>query len=190
LVLMLTTPPRILVTYGSRFGTTGGIAERIGTRLRASGYNVDVRRVEDVIDVDSYAAVILGSGVYNGSWTLETSALVRRLAASLSRRAVWFFSAGTFGDRHPLIGRLIRREPREIGEFTSAIRPRGYRVFAGVIDVARWPWFAKAVLTLLGGGAGDRRDWADIDAWTDTIAHDLAALACPCCRERPVAVAS
>jgi menaquinone-dependent protoporphyrinogen oxidase len=187
---MLTTPPSVLVTYGSRFGSTREIADRIGARLRRAGHLVDVRAVEDVHDVEPYAAVVLGSGVYNGSWTPSANDLIGRTTPLLARRAVWLFSVGTLGDRHPVIGRFMRREPRGIAGVLTAVKPRDYRVFAGVIDGASWPATARLLLRLAGGGFGDRRDWADIDAWSDTIARDIGALAVPCCPPRPLAAAS
>ena len=167
--------PDVLVAYGSRAGSTREIAERIATRLRRHAETVEVLSVDQVIDVDRYRAVVLGSGVYNGSWTADTVELVRRSAATLATRPVWFFSVGTFGDRHPVIGRMMVREPREINEFTAAIHPRDYRVFAGVIDGAHWPWYGKLVLRAFGGRFGDNRDWRDIETWADGIGRVLAS---------------
>jgi menaquinone-dependent protoporphyrinogen oxidase len=177
------------VVYGSRFGSTRDVAHRIADRLRRAGHGVDVRAAGETVDVSPYCAVVLGSGVYNGSWTRETNELIRRASPLLARRAVWLFSLGTFGDRHPIVGRFMTREPREIDEFTSAIRPRDYRVFAGVIDGIGWPRIVRGLVKLLGV-AGDRRDWADIDTWADGIARDVAVLAAPCCSNRPIAAAS
>jgi menaquinone-dependent protoporphyrinogen IX oxidase len=59
---------------------------------------------------DRYDAVVFGSGVYDGSWTVEATELMRRHAAVLARRPVWLFSVGSFGDRHPMVGGLIKKE--------------------------------------------------------------------------------
>ena len=55
----------------------------------------------------------------------------------------------------------------------GAIGPRGYRVFAGVIERSQWPAPSRLLYHLLGGRLGDNRDWADIDAWARTIAAQL-----------------
>lgn len=52
---------------------------------------------------------------------------------------IWLFSVATFGDRKPLLGSLMKREPKNIGELHDTIGPREYRVFAGVIDRRRSP---------------------------------------------------
>ena len=56
--------------------------------------------------------------------------LMRRHAAVLARKPVWLFSVGSFGDRHPIVGGLIKKEPKEISEFEQTLHPQDYRVFA------------------------------------------------------------
>ena len=75
---------RVLVGYASRFGSTRDIAIRIADAVRTRGSSeVDVRSVEDISDVDRYDAMVFGSGVYDGSWTAEATALMRRYAGVL-----------------------------------------------------------------------------------------------------------
>jgi menaquinone-dependent protoporphyrinogen oxidase len=166
---------RMLIGYGSRFGSTRDIAIRIADVVRASGNDVDVRAADEISDCDPYDAVVFGSGVYDGSWTAEATSLVRRQAAVLARKPLWLFSVGSFGDRHPIVGGLIKKEPKEIGEFEQAVHPRDYRVFAGVIDLDHWPAWGRLLFKALGGRAGDNRHWPDIDAWAKEIVHDLQA---------------
>ena len=98
---------------------------------------------------------------------------MRRHAAVLARKPVWLFSVGSFGDRHPIVGGLIKKEPKEISEFEETLHPRDYRVFAGVIDLDHWPAWGRLLFKALGGRAGDNRQWPDIDAWAEKIRQDL-----------------
>lgn len=148
---------------------------RIAERLRGRGREVTVCAVEAATSVDGYDAVVLGSGVYDGAWTDDATAFVRRQAPTLAAMPVWLFSVGSFGDRHPIIGGLMRKEPKEIGEFDHAVHPRDYRVFAGIVDLAHWPTWARLLFQALGGRDGDNRSWPDIDAWADEIAEVLGA---------------
>lgn len=166
---------RVLVGYASRFGSTLDIANRIGDAVRTHGGDVDVRSVDDISEFDRYDAVVFGSGVYDGSWTTEATELVRRHAAVLARKPLWLFSVGSFGDRHPIVGGLIKKEPKEIGEFEQTLHPRDYRVFAGVIDLDHWPAWGRLLFKALGGHPGDNRQWPDIDAWAERIAQELRA---------------
>jgi menaquinone-dependent protoporphyrinogen IX oxidase len=103
---------RVLIGYASRFGSTRDIANRIADAVRKDGSEVDVRSVDEISDLDHYDAVVFGSGVYDGSWTAEATELMRRHAAILARKPLWLFSVGSFGDRHPIVGGLIKKEPR------------------------------------------------------------------------------
>jgi menaquinone-dependent protoporphyrinogen oxidase len=164
---------RVLIAFGSRFGSTEAIARRIADTIHARGADVDVCPVDAVSDVVPYDAVVLGSGVYDGSWTASATELVRRHAAVLTSKPLWLFSVGSFGDRHPIVGGLIKKEPREIAEFEQAVHPREYRVFAGVIDLDHWPAWARLLFKAFGGHAGDNRDWPGIDAWAEEIGDRL-----------------
>lgn len=165
----------VLVGYASRFGSTREIAERIATVVRDEGNAVDVRSADEVMSFDPYDAVVFGSGVYDGSWTAGATELLRRHAACLARKPVWLFSVGSFGDRHPIIGALMKKEPREINEFREFIHPRDYRVFAGVIDLEHWPAWGRLVFMAFGGHQGDNRQWPDIEAWAKEIAQGVQA---------------
>lgn len=166
---------QVLVCYASRFGSTRAIATRIAEALRTRGRDVDLRAVDDVPDVERYDAIVFGSGVYDGSWTAEATALMRRHTSVLARKPLWLFSVASFGDSHPLVGDLIKKEPKEIGEFAHALHPRDYRVFAGVINLDHWPAWGRLLFKALGGRAGDNRHWPAIDAWAEQIGRALSS---------------
>jgi menaquinone-dependent protoporphyrinogen oxidase len=163
----------VLVTYATRYGSTRSIAERIAAGLGERVNGVDVKSLDDVNDLEDYDAIVLGSAVYNGSWIPEANAFVHRNRAALEKRPVWLFSVGAFGDRHRVIGRLMKKEPREIDAVVAAIHPRDYRVFAGVIEPERWSTVGGLILRAFGGHLGDNRDWPDIDAWAEAISREL-----------------
>ena len=164
---------RVLLGYASRFGSTRDIAKRIAGKLRTNDRDVDVLSVDEIADVGPYDAVVFGSGVYDGSWTAEATDFMQRHSPILARKPVWLFSVGSFGDQHPIVGRLMRKEPREISEFEQKVHPRDYRVFAGVINLDHWPAWGRLLFNALGGHAGDNRRWPDIDTWAEKISHEI-----------------
>lgn len=163
----------VLVAYATRFGSTQGVAERISQTLEARGHRVELRACDVVNDAGAYSAVVVGSAVFNQRWLPQADQFIWRNIAALSTRPVWLFTVGSFSDRKPLIGRLTKREPRNIGQFTKAIKPREYRVFAGVIDRGQWPLLSRLFYAFLGGHAGDNRDWESIEEWAESIARTL-----------------
>ena len=166
---------RCLVVYASRHGATAGIATRIAARLVHSGASVDLCGVGEVDTLDGYDAFVLGAPVYDQSWPPEANAFVASNRDALAVRPLWLFSVGSFGDTKPLIGPLMHKEPKKIGEIRTEIRPREYRVFQGVIQKHQWPFWSRVFFHTLGGRLGDHRDWPTIDEWADRIAAELSS---------------
>ena len=78
----------VLVVYASRHGGTQGIAERIGQVLRTDGIQAEVQPADQVAGVGNADAVVIGSGVYMGSWLHEATDFLRRNVDGLAERAV------------------------------------------------------------------------------------------------------
>ena len=88
---------RVLVAYGSKYGSTAEIAQAIGTTLRVAGLEVDVKRAHEVRSLEPYRAVVLGSAVYMARWRRDAIRLLRR-RSELGEREVWLFSSGPVGE--------------------------------------------------------------------------------------------
>jgi len=172
---------RILVAYASKHGATQGIAERIAAQLSAVGIDTNAQPVSAVGDLAGYDAFVIGSAAYIGHWQKEATEFVRRNQAVLAERPTWLFSSGPLGtEPTDAQGRDQRAaaEPNEIAELREAIHPRDHRVFFGALDPRTLGFRDRAIRTLPAGRAllpeGDFRDWADIEAWAGSIAHELA----------------
>jgi menaquinone-dependent protoporphyrinogen oxidase len=185
---------KVLVVYASRHRGTRGIAERIREVLRTDGLDAVVSPAELAGDVRSVDAVVVGSGVYMGSWLKEGIDFLERNEAALVSRPVWLFSSG------PLRGsssekRDAGKDPIEaalgpidgpgsggrkrIAELSAVMQPRGHKVFYGAFDPkdpARGMAERLVRLTPAARGllpAGDFRDWPVIEAWAHEIAREL-----------------
>ena len=167
--------PSVLVIYASRHRSTEGVANRIASRIGEHGITATVSEASSVPELDRIDAVVLGSPVYGQRWLPEAEELARTHVDDLAGLPVWLFSVGTFGDDKPLIGPLMKREPKGIENLCAALQAREYRVFAGVIDRHQWPYLSRLFFHTLGGRLGDNRDWGQIDAWADEIAGALTA---------------
>lgn len=176
-------PPNasILVAYSSRHGFTQGIADRIATTLRESGWTVDERPLASVGDVTGYSACVIGSAAYIGQWLAPATEFVRSHRDALAARPLWLFSSGPLGTSTTNArGRdlLETSEPKQFAEFRTQLRPRGLRVFFGGLDPSRLGRgerlvrAAPAMRQLMP--EGDFRDWPSIDAWAQDIALALS----------------
>jgi menaquinone-dependent protoporphyrinogen oxidase len=165
----------ILVAFASQQGSTRGIAEAIAARLRAAGHAVDVSPAADVGDPNSYDAVVLGSAIHDGSWLTEATAFVGRHRGALAERPLWLFSVGSLGsDRGWPLGAIAEWQPKDLAALRQTLHPRGFRAFAGVVDRGLVPAAVRLLLSAIGIRFGDARNWADVDAWADGIAGQLA----------------
>jgi len=71
---------KVLVAYGSRYGSTREVAERIGQHARTSGVDVDVLDAADVDGLEAYDLAIVGSGIYAGLLRHRVVRLLHRIA--------------------------------------------------------------------------------------------------------------
>lgn len=164
----------VLVTCASPHGSTQGIAERVSERLRESGLSVDCVPIRDVRGVADYDAVVVGSAIHDQAWLPEASQFLASHASDLLARPVWLFSVGMPGAlARPLRKAAMREGPQVVAPFTAMVRPRGTRLFSGVVNRQHFPRAGAAVLALMGSHEGDFRNWPEIDAWAGEIADAL-----------------
>ena len=160
----------ILIAYASKHGSTQEIAERIAAKLRQMGKKAETRSVETVENPESYEALVIGSGIYYGSWLKAATEWVHQNQAVLATRPVWLFSSGPLGaevkDTEP--------QPKEIAEFQETIKPRDQQLFFGATDHSRLSFGERMMLKAVRAPEGDFRDWEAIEAWAASIAKNLS----------------
>jgi menaquinone-dependent protoporphyrinogen oxidase len=177
---------KVLVAYASKYGSTKGIADFIGEKLRQEGAEADVQEVGAVRKIADYDAFVIGSAVYMFHWLKEARQFVSKNSALLANHPVWLFSSGPVGTQSKdAKGRDVLEVsgPEELDELRALVKPRGHRVFFGALDGSR-------LTGIMGLGyrmarrsksardempEGDFRDWKDIEAWTALIAQELKA---------------
>ena len=185
---------RVLVVYGSRHGGTRGIAERIGDVLRTEGLDAEVAAAERVKDLGVADAVVVGSGIYMGSWLKDAVEFIERNQATLATRPLWLFSSGPLRGssaekrdqgKNPIESSLGPEDGpgsggrKKIIELSAVTHPREHRVFFGVFDPKDPPRaMAERLVRLLPASKGllppgDYREWPLIEAWAREIAGAL-----------------
>jgi menaquinone-dependent protoporphyrinogen oxidase len=175
---------RVLVAYASKYGSTKGIADCIGARLRQQGVEADVQEVDDVRGVLDYDAFVIGSAVYMFHWLKEARQFVSRNRALLASRPVWLFSSGPVGTQAKDSKGIDVRDasaPKELDELRDMAKPRDHQVFFGALDGARLTGTVGFFYRLARRSKdareampeGDFRDWKEIEAWADGIAGQL-----------------
>jgi menaquinone-dependent protoporphyrinogen oxidase len=164
---------RVLVAYGSKYGATVGIAEKIGDALRGAGFEVDVVSAGRAGDLAQYSAVVLGSGVYIGSWRKEATTLLTSHASILAGMPVWLFSSGPTGEGDPVALLKGWRFPAKLQATADVIKPRDIAVFGGLVDAKKLNPLERFMLNRMKAPMGDFREWDAITAWAASIAKTL-----------------
>ena len=167
---------RLLVAYGSRCGSTGGVAESIGQVLSTAGATVDVRLVKDVKDLSLYQAVMVGSAIRMGKWLPEAVEFVKTHQDRLSRVPVAYFAVclamkeDTVENRRKALGYL---DP-VLKQF-SQVKPVDIGLFAGAVDYKKLSFAYSLILQVMGAPEGDFRNWEAIQTWAAGVGPALSS---------------
>jgi menaquinone-dependent protoporphyrinogen oxidase len=160
---------RVLVCAASKHGATAQIGEALAKALCDTGVPAEIRAPEQVVDLQGYDALVLGSGVYMGRWLPAARRLADRVSGRLDGRPVWLFSSGPVGDR----SREDSRPPVDVTAIIAATGAREHRVFGGRMQRAQLGFFHRAIMAAMHIADGDERDWDEIAAWGKQIAEQL-----------------
>jgi len=166
---------KVLVAYATKYGATAEIAEKIGEVLGQEGVAVDVLPVNQVKDLDSYGAVVLGSAVYIFRWRKEASRFLKANARQLAERPLWIFSSGPTGKGDPVELTNGWRFPKSLKPQIDSIQPREIVVLHGAIDSGKMKGLEKWMIKKVGAATEDSRDWEAIASWTKEIASAVAS---------------
>jgi menaquinone-dependent protoporphyrinogen oxidase len=171
----------VLVTYGTKYGSTADIAEAIGTTLEEHGLDVDVQPARSVHSVDGYGAAVVGSAVYAAHWRGDALRFLSRHRDWLTQHDVWLFSSGPVGEDDPDADEAATEhwtKPKKVQELAAEIGARDHTVFGGKIDEDRG-FIRKKMARNMPEAARDRRDWDEIVSWAAGIASALRSDAAP-----------
>ena len=161
---------RILIAYGSRCGSTGGVAEAVGQVLSKAGTAADVRPVKDVNDLSPYQAVIVGSAIRMGKWLPEAVEFVKTHQETLTQLPVAYFAVcltmkdDTVENRRKALGFL---DP--VCKQFSQVKPLDIGLFAGAVDYKKLSLAYSLILKVKGAPEGDFRNWEAIRTWAAGI---------------------
>ena len=160
---------KVLVAYASKRGATVEIAKTIADKLRERHLAVDCRPAGSVENLFGYDAVVIGSAVYFNRWRPEAMRFLRRHASRLADLPFWTFSSGPVGNS-PALGELEPHRERTMAEMLHA---RGHVVFGGRVQPGGHGPLRRALVSRIPRPYRDRRDWAQIRAWSAPIAAAL-----------------
>jgi menaquinone-dependent protoporphyrinogen oxidase len=167
----------ILVGYASAHGSTEEIARFMGRLLEAYDVKVTLSQLEDVQDVSSYDAFIVGSPIHAGMWLQAVSLFFERCGAQMAGKPAFLFITcirvmEDDGREHALQYYVHHPTLEAVGITNDRIG-----VLAGKIDINAINWDERWLLSSNYDGTEgsklvnhDYRDWQAIAGWTHGVA--------------------
>ena len=168
---------KILVTYASRAGSTAEIAEAIGKTLCEGGAQVDVIPMNDVKDLSTYQAVVVGSAIRGSKWLPEAMQFIQTHRSTLAKKHFAMFTV--------CITLTMKNAENYragvaswVAPVRALVRPLDEGFFAGVLDFTKLPvnWDTLMLRLSVALGIfprGDHRDWNAVTAWAKGLRSAL-----------------
>ena len=170
---------RILVTYGTKYGSTADIATRVGQRFTEAGFDTDVLHANFGIDITKYDGLVVGSPMYAGTWLTDPSLLLVVNKESVAELPVALFSVGMIDVKHPgklreehdaWVEKAFVNEGIELNVIATGL-------FNGSYSPRNLPWWMRIIEGILRvTPRGDHRDWQRIEQWADETALTMLSV--------------
>lgn len=173
---------KALVIYGTRWGGTVNIAEKIGEALKKEGYTVDVINAkQSPKNVEFYDLVIVGSGIRADKWTKETLNFIEKNAELLKTKRTALFVSCQMADGGKESQEKAKKKYLEKTAEQYGLKPLAFGFFGGFLDFSKSHGLFVDVLvrvnrkSLRKNGLDtrkvrDTRDWNIIEVWAREIA--------------------
>ncbi len=164
----------ILVTYVTRYGSTGEVAEFIASALREHALVVDECPLSEVATLTPYRTVVFGAPLYVGKFPADGRNFLNDYAEVLASKPLAIFALGPVStDPHEMASARTQLD-NELTNYPT-LQPISTTVFVGKYDPDKFGFFHRLIASLPaspihGLPATDNRDWEAVRDWADEIA--------------------
>jgi len=173
----------VLILYGTRYGSTEGISEKMAEILKANEVKVDLFNLQatpekEIPAFDPYDGILIGTGIKMGQWTKEVKEFVKRKRDELNSYKTpkgFFVSSGYAAD--PGMYEKVKIEYTKDALDKIGVKIDYFDAFGGLMDfteTSRMSWLDKKILKKVAesdpkidpSGWNDLRDWKQIEKFT------------------------
>ena len=175
---------KALVAFGTRYGSTTGIAEKIAGVLVEAGNDVDIVDLgkERIRDVDAYDFVVVGSGIQVGKWTKESLRFLDENKEALRQRKLAMFATSGQARDKSKQEEYLEEYVAQVAE-KYGLSPIRMGVFVGAFDMNKYNFPVKLLMKTLikdlesfGYDINkpvDLREWDKIEEWATTLEESM-----------------
>ncbi len=178
---------KALIVYGTRWGGTTPVAEKIASTLKTQGYSVDTYDARNnPPSAESYDLIIVGSGMRADKWTKEALAFLEKSSTILKNKKTALFVSCQMADRpEPAVREKAKKQYLEQTAQQFGLEPIAYGFFGGFLDFSHSHGLIVDVMvrvnrkSLRKNGLDtqkiyDTRDWKNIESWACELAKKLS----------------
>ena len=165
----------VLVTAASKHGATRELAETIARVLEEHGLSTELVEMDEVDDLGSYDAYVVGSGIYLGNWLKEARRFIDAHAPELAQRPTWLFASGSVVGDPPVADDPSALRAGLVERLVETTHAREHKLFAGKLELSKLGLLEKAAVRGAHASEGDYRDWDEIERWATEVAAELSA---------------
>lgn len=169
---------RVLIGYGSRYGTTTEIAEAMAKTAQEAGVQVDLvnlKKETPPSPLQNYDLVVIGSGIQAGRWTKEPLEFIKNNITALSENKVAIFVVCAYAASPDKCDFAQSEFLDKIVEEYPNLAPISTGLFPGAFDFSKYNFAMRALVKRMvkqeiepGQEVPkkiDFRDWKMVNEW-------------------------
>ena len=164
----------ILVTYATRYGSTGEIANIICeelNKIELISYNSPVN---SNVELSNYDGLILGSPIYGGNWLYEAESFLKHNRNKLRKIPIALFSVGMVTIKNVNNGKKEHERALERLPINHSLKNViKVALFDGVSYRSNLPFWLRTLDFMAGTPQGDFRKWNVIRDWAKRVGQDF-----------------
>ena len=175
---------RVLICYGTRYGTTTEVVQEMSKTAEEVGAQVDVVHLKKGTPFpapEEYDLVIIGSGIQTGMWTKETLAFIEQKLQSLSTTKVALFVVSGYAGNPDKVAEAQTEFLDKMSEKYPGLSPISTALIGGMFEFKKYNLIVRALVKRMVKSQMppgeevpekiDFRDWDMIRDWIKEIAQ-------------------
>ncbi|MHA1964281.1 MAG: flavodoxin domain-containing protein [Candidatus Thorarchaeota archaeon] len=169
---------KVLICYGTRYGTTTEVVQEMSKTARELGAQVDVVHLEKGIpfpEPEEYDLVIVGSGIQAGQWTKRPLKYIEQKLESLSKTKVALFVVSGYAGNPDKVAEAQTNYLDKMSEKYPGLSPISTALIGGMFEFKKYNLVVRALVKSIAQSnlppgeelpeKIDFRDWDMIRDW-------------------------
>jgi menaquinone-dependent protoporphyrinogen oxidase len=140
---------RILIVYGTRYGSTTEVVQDMSNTARELGVHVDVVNLEKGTpspEPEGYDLVIIGSGIRAGQWKNEPLEFIEQKLDSLSNTKVALFVVSGYAGNPDKVAEAQAEYLDSMSEKFPGLSPISTALIGGVFEFKKYNLVIRALV--------------------------------------------